>query len=48
MNKLLKPIDLILIAILLLGGIGFSVYTKHSTKSVTAVIYIDGEIYRKA
>ena len=47
MNKLLKPIDLILIAVLLLGGIGFSVYTKHSTKSATAVIYIDGEIYRK-
>ncbi len=47
MNKLLKPIDLILIAVLLLGGIGFSVYTKHSTKSATAVIYIDGEIYQK-
>lgn len=48
MNKLLKPIDLILIAVLLLGGIGFSVYTRHSTKSATAVIYIDGEIYWKA
>ena len=48
MNKLLKPIDLILIAVLLLGGIGFSLYTKYSTKSATAVIYIDGEIYRKA
>ena len=48
MNKLLKPIDLILIAVLLLGGSGFLFYTKHSTKSATAVIYIDGEIYRKA
>ena len=47
MNKLLKPIDLILIAVLLIGGIGFSVYSKHSTKSATAVIYIDGEIYQK-
>lgn len=47
MNKLLKPIDLILIAVLLLGGVGFSLYTKHSTKSATAVIYIDGEIYQK-
>lgn len=47
MNKLLKPIDLILIAVLVLGGLGFSFYTKHSTKSATAVIYIDGEIYRK-
>ena len=47
MNKLLKPIDLILIAVLLLGGVGFSLYTKHSTKSATAVIYIDGEVYQK-
>lgn len=47
MNKLLKPIDLILIAVLLIGGIGFSVYSKHSTKSATAVIYIDGGIYQK-
>lgn len=47
MNKLLKPIDLILIAVLLLGGIGFSFYTRHSTKSATAVIYIDGENYKK-
>lgn len=47
MNKLLKPIDLILIAVLLLGGLGFRLYTEHSTKSATAVIYIDGEIYQK-
>ncbi|MBQ2963799.1 MAG: NusG domain II-containing protein [Clostridia bacterium] len=47
MNKLLKPIDLILIAVLVLGCAGFSLYTKHSTKSATAVIYIDGEIYQK-
>ncbi len=47
MNKLLKPIDLILIAVLLLGGLGFWFYTEHSTKSATAVIYVDGEIYQK-
>ncbi len=47
MNKLLKPIDLILIAVLLLGGAGFWFYTGHSTKSATAVIYIGGEIYQK-
>lgn len=47
MNKLLKPIDLILIAVLLIGGIGFWFYSERSTKSATAVIYIDGEIYQK-
>lgn len=47
MNKLIKPIDLILIAVLLFGGAGFWFYTKHSTKSATAVIYVDGEIYQK-
>lgn len=47
MSKLLKPIDLILIAVLLLGGAGFWFYSKQSTKSAAAVIYIDGEIYRK-
>ena len=47
MNKLLKPIDLILIAVLLLGGAGFWIYTKQSTKSATAVIYINGENYKK-
>lgn len=47
MNKLLKPIDLILIAVLLLGGAGFWFYTKQSTKSATAVVYIGGEVYRK-
>lgn len=47
MNKLIKPIDLILIAVLLFGGTGFWFYTKYSTKSATAVIYVDGEIYQK-
>ncbi len=47
MNKLIKPIDLILIAVLLLGGAGFWAYTKYSTEGATAVIYIDGEVYEK-
>jgi len=46
MKKLIRPLDIILIAILLLGAVGFGVYTKSSTKSATAVIYIDGEIYQ--
>lgn len=46
MKKLIRPLDIILIALLLLGGIGFSLYTQKSTKSATAVIYIDGEIYQ--
>ena len=46
MKKLVRPLDIILIAVLLLGGIGFSLYTQKSTKSATAVIYIDGEIYQ--
>lgn len=46
MNKLLKPLDLILIAVLLATGAGFWFYTEKSTKSATAVIYIDGEIYQ--
>ena len=46
MKKLIRPLDIILIAVLLLGGIGFSLYTQKSTKSATAVIYIDGEIYQ--
>lgn len=47
MNKLLKPIDLILITVLLLGGAGFWFFTKHSTQNATAVIYINGEVYEK-
>jgi hypothetical protein len=46
MKKLIRPLDIILIAVLLLGAVGFGVYTKNTTKSATAVIYIDGEIYR--
>ncbi|MBQ3497836.1 MAG: NusG domain II-containing protein [Clostridia bacterium] len=46
MKKLIRPLDIILIAVLLLGGIGFGIYSKNSTKSATAVIYIDGEIYQ--
>lgn len=45
MKKLIRPLDIILIAVLLLGGIGFHLYTKHTTHGATAVIYIDGEIY---
>ena len=47
MNKLLKPMDLILVAVLLFGGAGFWFYSKHCTKSATAVIYVDGEVYQK-
>ncbi len=46
MKKLIRPLDIILIAVLLLGGIGLSLYSKHTTKSATATIYIDGEIYK--
>lgn len=46
MNKLIKPLDLLLIALLLLGGTGFWLYAKHSTTHAEAVIYIDGEIYQ--
>lgn len=46
MNKLIKPLDLLLIALLLLGGTGFWFYAKHSTSHAAAVIYIDGEVYQ--
>ncbi len=46
MKKLIRPLDIILIAVLLLGGIGFHLYSKHTTKGATAVIYIDGEIFQ--
>ncbi len=46
MNKLIKPLDLLLIALLLLGGTGFWFYAKHSTAHAAAVIYIDGEVYQ--
>ena len=46
MKKLIRPLDIILIAVLLLGAAGFGIYTKNTTKSATAVIYIDGEIYQ--
>ncbi|MBQ8026928.1 MAG: NusG domain II-containing protein [Clostridia bacterium] len=46
MKKLIKPLDIILIVILLLGGTGVYFYTKNTTKSATAVIYIDGEVYK--
>ena len=46
MKKLIKPLDIILIAVLLLGGIGFSLYTQKNTKSATAVIYVNGETYQ--
>ena len=45
MKKLIRPLDIILIAVLLLGAAGFGIYTKNTTNSATAVIYIDGEIY---
>ncbi len=47
MKKLIRPLDIILIAVMLLGGIGFHLYTKHSTQGATAVIYIDGEVFRR-
>ena len=46
MKKLIRPLDIILIAVLLASAIGFVIYTKNSTASATAVIYIDGEIYQ--
>ena len=46
MKKLIRPLDIILIAVLLASAIGFVIYTKNSTESATAVIYIDGEIYQ--
>ncbi len=45
MKKLIRPLDIILIAVLLLGGIGFHLYSKNTTSGATAVIYIDGEIF---
>lgn len=46
MKKLIRPLDIILIAVLLLGALGFRLYTKHTTAGATAVIYVDGEIYQ--
>ncbi len=46
MNKLIKPIDLLLIAVLLLAGISAGIYLKKSTQSAVAVIYVDGDIYQ--
>ena len=46
MRKLIRPLDIILVAVLLIGGIGFHLYTKGTTQGATAVIYIDGEIYQ--
>jgi hypothetical protein len=46
MKKLIRPLDIILIAVLLLGAAGFGIYTKNTTKSATAVIYVDGEVYQ--
>lgn len=46
MKKLIRPLDIILIAVLLLGGIGYHLYSKHTTHGATAVVYIDGEIYQ--
>lgn len=45
MKKLIRPLDIVLIAVLLLGGIGFHFYSKSTTSSATAVIHIDGEIF---
>lgn len=45
MKKLIRPLDIILIAVLLLGEIGFHLYSESTTNGATAVIYIDGEIY---
>ena len=45
MKKLIKPLDIILIAVLLFGGLGISLYSKHTTDSATAAIYIDGKLY---
>ena len=46
MKKLIKPLDIILIAVLLIFGTGFYFYNKNTTESATAVIYIGGEIYQ--
>lgn len=46
MKKLIRPLDIILIAVLLLGALGFRLYTKHTTTGATAVIHINGEIYQ--
>ena len=45
MKKLIRPFDIILIAVLLLVGIGFHLYSKSTTSGATAVIHIDGEVY---
>lgn len=45
MKKLIRPLDIILIAALLLGGIGFHFYSKNTTSGATAVIHIDGEVF---
>lgn len=45
MKKLIRPLDIILIAALLLGGIGFHFYSKSTTSGATAVIHIDGEVF---
>lgn len=47
MNKLIKPADLILIAVLLIAGIATGIYLENSTKSASAVIRIDGEVYQR-
>ncbi len=46
MNKLIKPLDLLLIVLLLLGGTGAWLYAKQSTSGATAVIYINGEVFQ--
>ena len=46
MKKLIRPFDIILIAVLLLGAVGFHLYTKNTTDGATAVIHIDGEVYK--
>ena len=45
MKKLIRPLDIVLIAVLLLGGIGFHFYSKSTTSGATAVIHIDGEVF---
>lgn len=47
MNKLLKPLDIALIAVLLLGFAGFWLYSQLTTESEIATVYINGEIYEK-
>ena len=46
MKKLIRPLDIVLIAVLLLGAVGFHLYTKNTTDGATAVIHIDGEVYK--